>query len=378
MAEFRTDPGDRSVSDLEREVDSERERVSATIDELQSRASMSSIVDQVVKAVGENGGEVSRNLGRSLRENPLAALLTGVGLAWLMAGAGGRSAKTSDTDWESENTRYTGGTKPDWRTFGVAGSETGSDEWVGSGDAFGEAGSYEGSAPSGESLAKRVTDAAGSIGEGVSSTVDGLKDKASGIGDLAGDRLGQVGDAVRQASDAVRQAGGAVRQAGGDAARQAGDAARQAGASVRHQAGAARRAAAGTGRDVREGLDTLLEEQPLVLGAIAMALGAAVGGALPRSRAEDRMFGEQSDRALEKVSALAKEQGAKVQEAASAAVDEAMNIAEEVSSDLGSQLPSAQEIVDTAETRLRDAAGRIRQAAAPEADQSAGQARQPE
>ena len=37
MAEFSTSPGDRSVSELEREVDRERERVSATIDELQAR-----------------------------------------------------------------------------------------------------------------------------------------------------------------------------------------------------------------------------------------------------------------------------------------------------------------------------------------------------
>ena len=88
MAEFSTTPGDRSVGELEREVDRERERVSATIDELQARASVGSLVDQLVKAVGENGGEVSRNLGRSLRDNPLAALLTGVGLAWLMAGSG--------------------------------------------------------------------------------------------------------------------------------------------------------------------------------------------------------------------------------------------------------------------------------------------------
>ena len=88
MAEFSTNPGDRSVGELEREVDRERERVSATIDELQARASVGSLVDQLVKAVGENGGEVSRNLGRSLRDNPLAALLTGVGLAWLMAGSG--------------------------------------------------------------------------------------------------------------------------------------------------------------------------------------------------------------------------------------------------------------------------------------------------
>ena len=85
MAEFNTNPGDRSVTELEREVDRERERASATIDELPARASVGSLVDQLGKVVGENGGEVSRNLGRSLRDNPLAALLTEVGLAWLMA-----------------------------------------------------------------------------------------------------------------------------------------------------------------------------------------------------------------------------------------------------------------------------------------------------
>ena len=104
MAEFSTNPGDRSVTELEREVDRERERVSATIDELQARASVGSLVDQLVKAVGENGGEVSRNLGRSLRDNPLAALLTGVGLAWLMAGSG--RPRDEGHDWEDPDRDY--------------------------------------------------------------------------------------------------------------------------------------------------------------------------------------------------------------------------------------------------------------------------------
>ena len=43
MVEFNTTPGDRSVTELEREVDRERERVSATIDELQARASVGAL-----------------------------------------------------------------------------------------------------------------------------------------------------------------------------------------------------------------------------------------------------------------------------------------------------------------------------------------------
>ena len=334
MAEFHTDPGDRSVSELEREVDHERERVSATIDELQSRASMGNIVDQLVKAVSENGGEVSRNLGRSLRDNPIAALLTGVGLAWLMAGSSGGSGKESDWDWEDP--RYRRGTDPDWRTFGVSGDQTGG-SWTGS------ARSDDDPASSSDGLGQRAADVAGKIGEAVSDTVEGLRDRASDFTHAAGSRLGDAGNVVREA-----------------------------GSSARHHAGAVRRGAAGTGRDMRQGLDSLMEEQPLVLGAIAMALGAAVGGALPRSRIEDKMFGEQSDRALETVRTLAEDQGAKVQATASAVVDEALNIANEVSGELGSKLPSGEEIVDAAETKVRDAAERLREAATSEPNSGSG------
>ena len=48
-------------------------------------------------------GEVSRNLGRSLRDNPLAALLTGVGLAWLMAGSG--RPRDDAEDWDDRRQR---------------------------------------------------------------------------------------------------------------------------------------------------------------------------------------------------------------------------------------------------------------------------------
>ena len=93
-----------------------------------------------------------------------------------------------------------------------------------------------------------------------------------------------------------------------------------------------------------------------------MALGAAVGGALPRSRIEDKMFGEQSDRAMETARTLAEDQGAKVQATASAVIDEALNIADEASADLGSKLPSGEDLVDAAETKVREAAERLREA----------------
>ena len=175
MAEFSTNPGDRSVTELEREVDRERERVSATIDELQARASVGSLVDQLVKAVGENGGEVSRNLGRSLRDNPLAALLTGVGLAWLMAGSGRPRDEAEIGTTRTATTCATGGiafqrrrcparppTEAALREHGRAQSipNPGQDEEGG--------------------LRERVADVAGRVGEGVSEAVGGVRERASG------------------------------------------------------------------------------------------------------------------------------------------------------------------------------------------------------
>ena len=187
-------------------------------------------------------------------------------------------------------------------------------------------------------LRERVADVAGRVGEGVSEVVEGVRERASGLSHAAGAELHRAGDTMRDA-----------------------------GGAVRHRAGAARRGAAGTGRDMRHGLDTLIEDQPLVAGAIAMALGAAVGGSLPRSRLEDQMFGEQSDRALEAARTLAKDQGAKVQATATAVVDEALNIADEASAELGGKLPSGEEIVDAAESKVRDAASRLREASGLEA-----------
>ena len=79
------------------------------------------------------------------------------------------------------------------------------------------------------------------------------------------------------------------------------------------------------------------------------------------------MLGEKSDRAMETVPDLAEDQGAKVREAAaSAVVDEALNIAGEAWSELGARLPSGQEVVDAAESKVREAAERLRKAATSE------------
>jgi len=348
MSTFSTNPGDRSVSELEDEVNQQRDRVSATVDELQSRASAANIVDQVVKAVGENGGEVTRNLGRSLRENPLAALLTGVGLAWLIAGSGRPREDDGHPSWRDRD-----------RDFGE-GSDF-SDYGAGSGLAPRHSYSGYGNQSDGEG---------GGIGDRVSGVAGSVSEAAGGLRDKVSDAAGAVGDSISGAVSGLRERASDLSQSAHSALHSTGDAMRSAGQEMRNRAGSVRQSTTQSGSDVAEGLDALMQDQPLVLGALAMAVGAAIGGALPRSRVEDRMFGAQSDRAMERVQALAKEQGAKVQATAEAVVEEVADIASETRDELGSKLPSGQDIADAAEARVREAAERLQQAASQDQGRS--------
>ena len=50
----------------------------------------------------------------------------------------------------------------------------------------------------------------------------------------------------------------------------------------------------------RERFNTLLEEQPLILGAVGLAVGAMIGAAFPSTEQEDRLVGEIRDKTLNK------------------------------------------------------------------------------
>lgn len=68
----------------------------------------------------------------------------------------------------------------------------------------------------------------------------------------------------------------------------------------------------GTAREqwqrARGGLDYLVQEQPLALGAIGLALGAVLGAAAPRTRQEERLMGEASRSVAEKAKQMGSQQ----------------------------------------------------------------------
>lgn len=295
-----------SVDRLEFEAESTRRHVSDLIDELRDRVSPGEVVDQVLEFAGKGaGGDFVRTLGRQVRENPLPCVLIGAGIAWLMTAdhrANGTAARAavpatgssaqplSDAAlWEGEIT------EPPTNVGADAVSRTG---------------------PVITSAADRarsgVAGAAGRAGAVVSDAATAVSDTARGLSSgaqaLAGAATGTVKGAAALATDTLRDTAGTVKQTAADAV----DTVSATASELGHRAADAVRDTSRTARDVgrRTGatLTQLIQDQPLVLAGLGLAIGAAIGAALPATEAEDRLLGETSDEVKTRARAMAGEQ----------------------------------------------------------------------
>lgn len=134
------------------------------------------------------------------------------------------------------------------------------------------------------------------------STAEGLKDKA-------GETMGRIADTASSARQSMSRAARSMSERSAQFGTDVRDRTRQAIDTTRRQAQRARR-----------GFDYMLQEQPLALGAIGLAVGAVIAAAAPRTRTEDEWMGEASARFTEDLKETGKEQMEKAGEAASAAV----------------------------------------------------------
>ncbi|WP_291295418.1 DUF3618 domain-containing protein [Elioraea sp.] len=89
MSATTTHPGSKSADQIEHEVEQTRASVSGTVDALRVKLQPGQIVDDVVDRIsdyakGSGGADFARNLGASVRDNPLPVLLIGAGIGWLL------------------------------------------------------------------------------------------------------------------------------------------------------------------------------------------------------------------------------------------------------------------------------------------------------
>ena len=118
---------------------------------------------------------------------------------------------------------------------------------------------------------------------------------------------GKVGEYATSARETVGEYAASARETVGEYAESARTTARRASERVRSAAGTA---AAQTQQRVRQASTATTDwvtENPVAAGAVALAVGVAIGLSVPRTEIEDRTMGEARDQAWEKASRVARD-----------------------------------------------------------------------
>ena len=269
-----------------------RAEMSATIDELQERLSPSHLKEQVkeqvmeqyrqardsvreatigkvedmVERVSDTMYEARRSMVDTVTANPIPSAMVAIGLAWLWMNRG---------DSPRSNFRY-------GRNYGrrqpYAEGGPYAEGRASRGERVGDAYADRNSDPASD-LASKTRDAVGNVAarvQGSASTLAGkAKDTVSGVMNQAHQTTGYV---VDQAQSQARR--------------------------------------------VEQRFNTAMEQSPLAVGAVALALGTAVGLAVPTTRKENEWMGETRDTVVEKAQSLASDAIDKVQEVAGTVTDQ--------------------------------------------------------
>ena len=239
---------------LRREIDGAKESVrEATIGR----------VEHMVHDANETIQETGSTVMSTIRDNPIPALLAGVGLTWLLLNAQSQRAER----------RYDGR-----YGFGPRGGGYG-------GGAFGARESWKDRAGRAfEETASGARQAAGHAVDRVRHAAEGVEAQATGAVQQAKERVGAlVEHAEGKGSELVERAEESVGRFVHDAEDRAMVMARDARFEAQRLEARAER---------------MLNENPLGVAAAAFAVGAAVGLSLPHTQREDQLFGPTRDRLL--------------------------------------------------------------------------------
>ena len=309
----------RTVDEIERDISHERSQMSSTIDELQKKFSVDAITDDLGHMIRDIGNDFGDTMRRTVGRNPAAMVMVGAGLAWLVLGANRNTPESRATP------RY-GSSR---RNIGQAMSD---DE----GAWFGSARRNRQGYGSGQS---------GAMGNGAGGMMDRAKhvadDTASSISDTASDVSDWLSHGLEDLSDAAKTRVMAARRAAHDA--------RDASEAAMHRG-------AGAARD-------LFRDQPLVVGALAVAFGAAVGSMLPHSRLEDDTMGAHSDQLFRDAQAVYHEERNRAMAALKGVAGDVKDEFDDAASDLKAEardaMPDARNVGEVVADRASDAAKRV-------------------
>lgn len=353
----------RTPEEIEREIESQRSDLTSNLEGLQNKFSIDTIVRQIGDQFREHGGDLGRSVSNQVKANPIPLALTGIGLAWMMFGNGQKQARTSGyskTEEDFRRSRLEEGRHyvPPVRR---ADSDTGP-SWAR--DDHGDDPSMtDRLSDSAESVKDSAYQGADTVRKGVSSTASSVADSASSTGSTIADAASSAGSTIASGGKSVRSSISAAGNRIAEGTESLTEEGRQRVIAAREKALEVRRT---TAQSISQGTDAaadFYDRQPLVIGALALAVGATLGGALPRTKVEDGLMGSQSDMLYDEAERIFEEEKSKAMEVAKAVKDEVKDIADETKSDLDSGAPGDKTAAQAVGDNVKSAAGRVTDAA---------------
>ena len=271
---------DHVKDDLQRELGEAKQKVGDEVTHVRAAVREATVgrVEHMVQDARDTVTEAGTSIVDTIKANPIPAALIGVGLGWLLMSA--RSNRSSSSSARTMH-RYRAG------NYGHEGEG-------GYGYGHGEDRDESGSLVDAPRRALRQGKRA--VGNAVRSVEQGASQLAHQAQNTAHDLGEGVSHFAEDAGHRVAEVAGDAR----DAAMQLADQANERGRRV------ARRA----GRQImraERGIETTLRENPLALGAVALAIGAAIGLSLPSTHVEDEWMGEVKERLVERAEGVAGE-----------------------------------------------------------------------
>lgn len=269
------------TDEIKHEIERTRVEMGETIGEIQDRLRPDHLLQQARDGVTHAAAEKARSIMNSAGETAATA-------AYQARGAGDSLA--SYVRQHPIQVAVAVGALTWWMLRGRGQSE----DWYGISDTtwYDDADemSYEGE---GRSLRTRAGEYASSARDTVGAYASSARDT---VGEYASTARETVGEYASGARETVGDYASSARETVGEYAESARDRARRASATARRAASTATTT-----------VDDWVHENPLAVGAIALAVGAAIGMSVPATEMENRTMGEARDRAWERASKAAAE-----------------------------------------------------------------------
>jgi len=335
--------------DLKEEIHEVKDKVRGEIAEAKTAAYDATVgrVTHMVDDVRVIATDAGNTVLGTIRANPIPAALIALGVGWMFMNA--RSNRVS-----ARRLRYAqpyGGEELDLYA-GYVGEGPDTDRWDRTTGARGvmQRGqrtiSRAASSVSGgmSNVGHRVAGGATNVGQRVAGSVSDVghrvADGVTGAGRAVAQGASTVGHRVADGASAVAQGAASAAHVVGDRATHLAQGARSTAIQVAGQARTTgRRVVRGAGRQFHRAEQTLevaYEDSPMAFGAVALAVGAAVGLALPHTSKEDEWMGEAKEALFERAQVAAQDAIHRVEEkvgqvaSVAVAAQETLHKAEEV------------------------------------------------